>query len=402
MTEETQEQETVQEEVQATAEQTQEQDVPTATEVDDDGTIKINLDAVQEQSADEVPVRDEPETSGGVQGQDNIESNEEPSGESLPSDEEDSTLELIQEEEPVKEATLADKIKDIPNKLKQESELVSNNNEDNELPDNINKLIDFMKDTGGTLEDYVSLNKDYDGMDDARLLREYYQQTKPHLSSDEIDFLIEDNFSYDEEVDEERDIKRKKLAFKESIAEAKSNLSNLKSKYYDDLKLSSKLTPEQKEAVQFYNDYREGQESSQQQREVFQLKTNELFENDFKGFDFNVGDNKYRYKVKDVSAVKGNQSDINTLVSKFVDENNNMKDAAGYHKAIFAATNADAIANHFYEQGKADAIKNSMAKAKNIDMDPRGSHEKVTSSSGFKVKAVSGDGIDRLRIKMKQ
>jgi hypothetical protein len=402
MTEETQEQETVQEEVQATAEQTQEQDVPTATEVDDDGTIKINLDAVQEQSADEVPVRDEPETSGGVQGQDNIESNEEPSGESLPSDEEDSTLELIQEEEPVKEATLADKIKDIPNKLKQESELVSNNNEDNELPDNINKLIDFMKDTGGTLEDYVSLNKDYDGMDDARLLREYYQQTKPHLSSDEIDFLIEDNFSYDEEVDEERDIKRKKLAFKESIAEAKSNLSNLKSKYYDDLKLSSKLTPEQKEAVQFYNDYREGQESSQQQREVFQLKTNELFENDFKGFDFNVGDNKYRYKVKDASAVKGNQSDINTLVSKFVDENNNMKDAAGYHKAIFAATNADAIANHFYEQGKADAIKNSMAKAKNIDMDPRGSHEKVTSSSGFKVKAVSGDGIDRLRIKMKQ
>jgi hypothetical protein len=402
MTEETQEQETVQEEVQATAEQTQEQDVPTATEVDDDGTIKINLDAVQEQSTDEVPVRDEPETSGGVQGQDNIESNEEPSGESLPSDEEDSTLELIQEEEPVKEATLADKIKDIPNKLKQESELVSNNNEDNELPDNINKLIDFMKDTGGTLEDYVSLNKDYDSMDDARLLREYYQQTKPHLSSDEIDFLIEDNFSYDEEVDEERDIKRKKLAFKESIAEAKSNLSNLKSKYYDDLKLSSKLTPEQKEAVQFYNDYREGQESSQQQREVFQLKTNELFENDFKGFDFNVGDNKYRYKVKDVSAVKGNQSDINTLVSKFVDENNNMKDAAGYHKAIFAATNADAIANHFYEQGKADAIKNSMAKAKNIDMDPRGSHEKVTSSSGFKVKAVSGDGIDRLRIKMKQ
>ena len=402
MTEETQEQETVQEEVQATTEQTQEQDVPTATEVDDDGTIKINLDAVQEQSTDEVPVRDEPKTSGGVQGQDNIESNEEPSGESLPSDEEDSTLELIQEEEPVKEATLADKIKDIPNKLKQESELVSNNNEDNELPDNINKLIDFMKDTGGTLEDYVSLNKDYDGMDDARLLREYYQQTKPHLSSDEIDFLIEDNFSYDEEVDEERDIKRKKLAFKESIAEAKSNLSNLKSKYYDDLKLSSKLTPEQKEAVQFYNDYREGQESSQQQREVFQLKTNELFENDFKGFDFNVGDNKYRYKVKDASAVKGNQSDINTLVSKFVDENNNMKDAAGYHKAIFAATNADAIANHFYEQGKADAIKNSMAKAKNIDMDPRGSHEKVTSSSGFKVKAVSGDGIDRLRIKMKQ
>ena len=402
MTEETQEQETVQEEVQNTAEQTQEQEAPFTTEIDNDGTIKINLDAVQEQSTDEVPVRDEPEASEGVQEQDDTESNEEPSGESEPPDEEDTVLELIQDEEPVKEATLADKIKDIPNKLKQESELVSNNNEDNELPDNINKLIDFMKDTGGTLEDYVGLNKDYDSMDDARLLREYYQQTKPHLSSDEIDFLIEDNFSYDEEVDEERDIKRKKLAFKESIAEAKSNLSNLKSKYYDDLKLSSKLTPEQKEAVQFYNDYKEGQDSSQKQREVFKQKTSELFKNDFKGFDFKVGDNKYRFKVKDVNAVRDNQSDINTLVSKFVDDNNNMSDASGYHKAIFTAMNADAIANHFYEQGKADAIKTSMAKAKNIDMDPRGSHEKVTASGGFQVKAVSGDDVSRLRVKMKQ
>ena len=402
MTEETQEQETVQEEVQNTAEQTQEQEAPFTAQVDDDGTIKINLDAVPQQSTDEVPVRDESEASTEVQEQNDSQPDEESSGEGEPTDEEDTVLELVQDEEPVEEATLADKIKDIPNKLKQETELVNNIQEDNELPENINKLIDFMKETGGTLEDYVSLNKNYDDMDDARLLREYYHQTKPHLSSEEIDFLIEDKFSYDEEVDEERDIKRKKLAFKESIAEAKSNLSNLKSKYYDELKLSSKLTPEQKEAVQFYNDYKEGQDSSQKQREVFKQKTNELFENDFKGFDFKVGDNKYRFKVKDVNAVRDNQSDINTLVSKFVDENNNMSDASGYHKAIFTAMNADAIANHFYEQGKADAIKASMAKAKNIDMDPRGSHEKVTASGGFQVKAISGDDVSRLRVKMKQ
>ena len=409
MSEETQEQEVVQE-VQETAPETQES-APTTT-VDEDGTIKLDLrnfteDAVQEQSTDEVPVRDEPETSGEVQEQNVEQTDEEPTGESEPDNEEDTVLELVSDEEVENEATLADKIKDIPNKLKEESESVNNNQEpERELPENIDKLVQFMEETGGTVEDYVNLNKDYESMADMELLREYYQQTKPHLSADEVDFLIEDNFSYDEEVDEERDIRRKKLAFKESIAEAKSNLNNLKSKYYEDLKLSSKLTPEQREAVEFYNDYKKDQDSrtkiAEQQRSIFEQKTNELFSENFKGFDFKVGDNKYRFKVKDVNNVKESQADINSLVEKFVNENNEMSDAAGYHKALFTAMNADAVANHFYEQGRADALKTQMAKSKNIDMDPRSTHEKVTTTSGMQVKAISGDDIDRLRIKIRK
>jgi len=409
MSEETQEQEVVQE-VQETAPETQES-APTTT-VDEDGTIKLDLrnfteDAVQEQSTDEVPVRDEPETSGEVQEQNVEQTDEEPTGESEPDNEEDTVLELVSDEEVENEATLADKIKDIPNKLKEESESVNNNQEpERELPENIDKLVQFMEETGGTVEDYVNLNKDYESMADMELLREYYQQTKPHLSADEVDFLIEDNFSYDEEVDEERDIRRKKLAFKESIAEAKSNLNNLKSKYYEDLKLSSKLTPEQREAVEFYNDYKQDQDSrtkiAEQQRSIFEQKTNELFSENFKGFDFKVGDNKYRFKVKDVNNVKESQADINSLVEKFVNENNEMSDAAGYHKALFTAMNADAVANHFYEQGRADALKTQMAKSKNIDMDPRSTHEKVTTTSGMQVKAISGDDIDRLRIKIRK
>ena len=217
---------------------------------------------------------------------------------------------------------------------------------------------------------------------------------------------MEDSFSYDEEIDEERDIKRKKLALKESIAEAKSSLTSLKSKYYDDLKLSSKLTPEQREAVEFYNNYKQEQDStqqlSQQRRSVFEEKTNQLFSNDFKGFEYKVGDNKYRFNVKDVNNVKESQADINSLVSRFVNENNEMSDAAGYHKALFTAMNSDSIANHFYEQGKADAIKESMAKSKNVDMNPRGTHEAVTTDSGFKIRAVSGDDSSKLRIKIKQ
>jgi hypothetical protein len=405
--------ETVQEAVeQQTEEQPQEEvqaeETPKNVTVDDDGTIKVDLrqqpqteetNAVQEQETTSVDV--------GERTEDSPEVDQEVRPDNDESTTEEQTLELVQEETvEEKEPTLADKIKDIPNKLKEQEESVNNNQETNELPENIDKLVKFMEETGGTLEDYVSLNKDYDSMDDMQLLREYYQQTKPHLSTDEIDFLIDDNFSYDEEVDEERDVKRKKLLFKESIAEAKSNLSNLKNQYYDDLKLSSKLTPEQKEAVQFYNDYKVEQESTQklreQQRNVFEQQTNKLFSDEFKGFEYKVGSNKYRFNVKDIDNVKSSQSDINTLVSKFVDSNNELSDAAGYHKALFTAMNADSIANHFYEQGKADAIKESMAKSKNVDMAPRQGHEAVTTDSGFKIRAISGDDSSRLRIKMKQ
>lgn len=402
-------QETVEQQVKEQPQaEVQTEEKPNNVTVDDDGTIKIDLrqqpqteetNAVQEQETTSVDVGERTEDSPEVDQKIRPNNNE--------STEEEQTLELVQEETAEeKEPTLADKIKDIPNKLKEQEESVNNNQETNELPENIDKLVKFMKETGGTLEDYVSLNKDYDSMDDMQLLREHYQKTKPHLSTDEIDFLIDDNFSYDEEVDEERDIKRKKLLFKESIAEAKSNLSNLKNQYYDDLKLSSKLTPEQKEAVQFYNDYKVEQESTQklreQQRNVFEQQTNKLFSDEFKGFEYKVGSNKYRFNVKDIDNVKSSQSDINTLVSKFVDSNNELSDAAGYHKALFTAMNADSIANHFYEQGKADAIKESMAKSKNVDMSPRQGHEAVTTDSGFKIRAISGDDSSKLRVKIRQ
>ena len=381
---------------------------PSNVSIDDDGTIKVDLrqqpqteetDAVQEQETTSVDV--------GKRTTDSEEMDQEVRSDNNESEDEQPAIELVQDEEVTEEPkSLADKIKDIPNKLKEESESVNNNQETRELPENVDKLVKFMEETGGSLEDYINLNKDYDSMDDMNILREHYRQTKPHLSEEEISFLMEDSFSYDEEIDEERDIKRKKLALKESIAEAKSSLTSLKSKYYDDLKLSSKLTPEQREAVEFYNSYKQEQESTQQlakqQRSVFEEKTNQLFSDNFKGFEYKVGDNKYRFNVKDVNTVKESQADINSLVSKFVNENNEMSDAAGYHKALFTAMNADSIANHFYEQGKADAIKNSIAKSKNVDMNPRGTHEAVTTDSGFKIRAISGDDSSKLRVKIKQ
>ena len=269
------------------------------------------------------------------------------------------------------------------------------------LPENIQKLMDFMEETGGDLSDYVKLNQDYSKLDDQNLLYEYYKQTKPHLNNEEINFLMEDTFSYDEDVDDDRDIRRKKLALKEQVASAKSHLDGQKSKYYDEIKAGSKLTGEQQKAIDFFNRYNKESEATQKtvktNSDIFTQKTNNVFNDKFKGFEYNVGDKKYRFNVNNAEEVKNTQSDISNFTKKFLDKNSALTDAKGYHKSLYTAMNADAVAKHFYDQGKADAMKNSIAKAKNVDMNPRQSHGKIevggttykvlgSDSSGFKIK----------------
>ena len=274
-----------------------------------------------------------------------------------------------------------------------------------ELPENIEKLVEFMNETGGTIEDYVKLNTDYSNFDDNNLLKEYYQKTKPHLSSDEVSFLIEDNFSFDEEVDAERDVKRKKLAYKEAVAEAKQHLEGLKGKYYEELKLGSKLTQQQQKAINFFDRYNKEQvqanELKQQAKTVFNKETDKVFNEDFKGFDFQVGDKKYRYNVKDMQGVKDDQSDFVTYLKPWISPQNTLQNASDYHKTLFAGKNADAIATHFYEQGKADAVKNMTTQAKNINMDGRKTDSGVVDTGGIKVKAISGDDSSKLKFKLK-
>ena len=265
------------------------------------------------------------------------------------------------------------------------------------LPENIQKLMNFMDETGGDLSDYVKLNQDYSKLDDTSLLHEYYKQTKPHLDAEEINFLMEDTFSYDEDVDDDRDIRKKKIALKEQVASAKSHLDGQKSTYYEEIKAGSKLTSEQQKAVNFFDRYNKESEVTQkaakQNTDVFTQKTEQVFNDKFKGFEYNVGDKKYRFNVNNASEVKNTQSDINNFTKKFLDKNNTLSDAKGYHKSLYTAMNADAVAKHFYDQGKADAMKNSMAKAKNVDMSPRQEHGTI-DTSGAKFKVLSQDSSD--------
>lgn len=272
-----------------------------------------------------------------------------------------------------------------------------------ELPQNVDKLVEFMNETGGTLEDYVMLNRDYSQMDNLTALEEYYKITKPHLDAEERAFLMEENFSFDEDVDDDKVIKRKKIALKEQVAEAKAYLDGQKSRYYDEIKAGSKLPPEAKKAMDFFNRYNEESEQNQKKFEqvnnVFKSKTEKVF-NNFKGFEYKVGEKKFRFNVKDVDGVKETQSDINNFVKKFLNEEGAMEDAAGYHKSLYTAMNPDSVAQHFYEQGKADALKESVKKAKNINMDARQAHNEV-NIGGTKFRVLNAEAKRDFKIKRK-
>ena len=364
----------------------------------DDSVIKIDLskppqekkeeeNATTEQSTDEVPVRDESETSEEVR-EENVEAEvkESTGEEERVQDEEAPVVEEVTEEVEEQVEELAEEVEEAV----AEAEATGK-----PLPENIQKLVDFMEDTGGSLEDYVMLNQDYSGMDNLTVLQEYYKLTKPHLDAEERAFLMDETFSYDEEVDDEKDIRKKKIALKEQVAEAKAYLDGQKSKYYEDIKAGSKLTTEQQKAIDFFNRYNkeseETEKASKTAKSYFIKETDKVFNSKFKGFEYNVGDKKYRFNVKNVDAVKQEQSSIDNFVKKFLTDDNKVADAKEYHKSIFTANNADAIARHFYEQGKADAMKDSIAKSKNVDMTPRQTHGEI-ESGGVKYRVLSDSG----------
>ena len=269
------------------------------------------------------------------------------------------------------------------------------------LPENIEKLVSFMEETGGNINDYVRLNADYSNVDNETLLKEYYKQTKPYLEGDDISLMLED-FSYDEDIDEQRDIRKKKLAFKEEVAKARNFLEETKSKYYDEIKLRPGVTQDQQKATDFFNRYNEEQEAGKAKHSEFLKRTNELLTNDFKGFDFNIGENKFRYSVKNPQKVAEAQSDISNFIGTFLNDKGEVKDTKGYHKALYAARNADTIAQHFYEQGKADAVKDVMVKSKNISTEPRKTSSGDVFINGLKVKAISGADSTKLKVKTRK
>ena len=372
----------------------------------DDGTIKVDFSAMTQEAPAEAPVEEaveQPVEEAPV---------EEPVVEEVPVQEEPAQEPVAEEpveEEPILMEITEEEVEEAADQLEEEvAEAVEEAAQSGvELPENIQKVVDFMNDTGGTLEDYVRLNTDYSQLNEDQLLREYYQSSNPHLDAEDIEFMLEDKFSYDEELDDEREVRRKKVERKQALANAKNHLDGLKSKYYEEIKMGSRLNPEQQKAVEFFNRYKKESEETakvaERQAKRFRAESDKVFNKDFQGFDYKVGDKTYRFKVKDAEQIKNTQGDINNFVKKFLNEKNEMSDAKGYHKSLFTAMNADQVAQHFYEQGKADAMKDSMARTKNVDMNPRGTHEKVTTANGWTIRAVSdAESTSKLKVKFKK
>jgi hypothetical protein len=369
--------------------QTQEENV---TKVDlkkkaEETVYKVDLtkkDDVEESTTDDAGVVGSDEATDTAPEQEEVQAESE-TQESL-------VLEEVTEEEPQEEA------EEVAEEVAVEKSTI-------ELPENVEKLVEFINETGGTVEDYVRLNQDYSQMDNLTALEEYYKITKPHLDAEERQFLMNETFSYDEDVDDEKDIRRKKIALKEQVAEAKAYLDGQKSKYYEEIKAGSKLTKEQQKAIDFFNRYNKESESARQTQErnqnVFNKKTSSLFSDKFKGFEYNVGEKKFRFNVKNVDSVKETQSDIGNFIKKFLNKEGSMEDAAGYHKGLYTAMNADAIAQHFYEQGKADALKSSVEKSKNINMDPRQTNKEV-KVGGTTYRVLSGESTSDFKVKIKR
>jgi hypothetical protein len=358
-------------------------------------TIKVDLTEKKEQE-DAVQVNTTDESNAPVEESGDSQSSEEVVEEVRQPEETVEDTPVIQEvtEEEVQEQTetLQEQVEDAVQQSQDTAE---------PLPENIQKVVNFMSETGGTLEDYVRLNADYSNVDNNTLLREYYRQSKPHLDSEDVSILLED-FTWDEDVDDEKDIRKKKIAYKEEVAKAKGFLEGLKDKYYDEIKLRPGVTQEQQKAVDFFNRYNEEQQTIKQRTESFQNRTKTYFNDDFKGFDFNLGEKKFRYGLKDNSSVANQQSDISNFIKKFLNDKGEVSDLSGYHKALYVANNPDRVINHFYEQGRADAVRELTAKSKNISNEPRQTQTGDVFINGLKVKAVSGADSSKLRIRNKR
>ena len=367
-----------------------------APEVQEENTVKVSLKSEDVETVNKVDLSKKPDVEESTTNDSGVVGSDEATD--TPPEQEEVQAESKTQKSPVLEEITKEEVEEVVEPAVEASKTRT-------LPESVEKLVEFINETGGTVQDYVNLNRDYSEMDNLTALQEYYKKTKPHLSSEERAFLMEENFSFDEELDDEKDVKRKKIALKEQVAEAKAYLDGQKSKYYEEIKGGSKLPNEAKKAMDFFNRYNKESEENQKKFErvsnVFKQKTENVFNEKFEGFEYNVGDKKFRFNVKDSSGVKETQGDINNFVKRFLNEDGTMEDAKGYHKGLYTAMNADSIAQHFYEQGKADALKTSVEKAKNVNMDPRQSHREV-QIGGTKYKVLSGDSSNDYKVRIKK
>lgn len=284
-------------------------------------------------------------------------------------------------------------------------ELFEQKESNQELPEDVSAFLDYKKKTGRGISDYVKLNRDFDDMADDQLLTEYFKSTEDGLDEEDIQIMMDD-YSYDEELDDETEIKKIRLKKKKTVAKAKKYFNEQKEMYKQPLEsspagISQSEMEEVEAALQYIKQSKSYEEELGRKREVFVNQTNSFFDNNFKGFDFKVGEKEIVYNPGDTQSLKKAQLDSSNFMKKYVDENNVITDVSGYHKAMAVAMNPEKFARFFYEQGQADATDNVTRKIKNIQMDERKAPE-VTNKGGVQIRSVNSDSGRGLKIKSRK
>lgn len=342
-----------------------------------------------------------------------VESNEVESGgveQSIEGSTTEEEQEVIQQETQTQEQTrelteesVLSFIKDRYNKeINSFDELIAERESSNELPEDVASYLKYKQETGRGISDYIKLQEDIDSKNPDDLLREYLLQTQEGLDDEDIDIIMED-YSYDEELDDESEIKKIKLAKKREVAKAKSYFKEQKEKYRQPVESAgTSISNEQEEKLQAYNEYMQQAKSYEEQakarQEWFNKKVDEVFNPEFKGFEFNIKDSKMTFSPSDYSHLKKVHSDPNNFIKKFVNDDGLLEDAVGYHKALAVAMNLDKFAEFFFEQGMSHAADDMTRKIKNVNMSERKAPE-ATSKGGVQVKVINPDSGRGLKIR---
>jgi len=316
----------------------------------------------------------------------------------------------IQEQAPVIELKEEDVLSFIKNRYNKEintfEELLTEREAQPELPEDVSAFLKYKQETGRGIQDFIELNRDLNNEDPQKLLLQFYKETQPGLDEEDIVFDIQQRFSYDEMLDDETDVRQKKVAMKKELAKAKEHFEKLKEQYKIPVERAGVgASEEEKEQYEAFKSQaqkaRELQQEQIKRSEFFAQKTNELFGNEFKGFEFEIEDKRVAFKPADAETLKKSQSDVSTFFQKFLDDSGYVKDAAAYHRAIAVAMNPDSFAKYFYDKGKADAVDEVARESKNIDMNVKRVPESV-SKSGLKITALDSGSSGKLIIKSKK
>ena len=327
--------------------------------------------------------------------------------------EETPSSEIIDEKTPSSELSDEDVLSYIKKRYDKDittvDELFAEKEANEELPEDVSAYLKYKKETGRGIEDFYNLQKDYSSMEDDSVLASYYSTTEEGLDAIDIQDIIEDKFSFDEELDEPKDVKKKKLAKKRELAKAKKFLNEQKDKYKIPLESSGGgLSNNQQENLNAYKSYLEEsktiEEQTKKKYDYFLNKTDQVFNSEFKGFEFNVGDNNITFKPGTSEELKNVQSDVNNYINKFMDKQTGLiADPKGYHRSLAVAMNPDKFAQFFYDQGVSATVDNVSRKSKNINMDIRSAAQQTVTKDGMKIRAVgnteSGRGLKIRSIK---